>query len=85
MKRIGLGTFAVAVASLAALTGCQQRASNITVDGSSTVYPITEAVAEEFRKSQPTVRVTVGFSGTGGGNLTVTVCALFRRHDHTTQ
>ncbi len=67
MKRIGLGKFAVAVASLAALTGCQQRASNITVDGSSTVYPITEAVAEEFRKSQPTVRVTVGFSGTGGG------------------
>lgn len=39
----------------------------IKVDGSSTVYPITEAMAEEFRTSQPEVRVTVGVSGTGGG------------------
>ena len=39
----------------------------ITVDGSSTVYPITEAVAEEFQKGHPNVRVTVGISGTGGG------------------
>ena len=39
----------------------------IKVDGSSTVYPITEAMAEEFRTSQPAVRVTVGVSGTGGG------------------
>lgn len=39
----------------------------IKVDGSSTVYPITEAVAEEFRVEQPEVRVTVGISGTGGG------------------
>lgn len=39
----------------------------VTVDGSSTVYPITEAVAEEFRTVQPRVRVTVGISGTGGG------------------
>ena len=41
--------------------------SSVRVDGSSTVYPITEAVAEEFRKERPEVRVTVGFSGTGGG------------------
>lgn len=40
---------------------------NVSVDGSSTVYPITEAVAEEFRKIQPDVNVTVGLSGTGGG------------------
>ncbi len=40
---------------------------SIAIDGSSTVYPITEAVAEEFRKVQPDVRVTVGISGTGGG------------------
>jgi len=40
---------------------------NIRIDGSSTVYPITEAVAEEFRKDYPRVRVTVGYSGTGGG------------------
>jgi phosphate transport system substrate-binding protein len=39
----------------------------IKIDGSSTVYPITEAVAEEFRKEQPQVKVTVGVSGTGGG------------------
>jgi len=39
----------------------------VTVDGSSTVYPITEAVAEEFQKQNPSVRITVGISGTGGG------------------
>lgn len=39
----------------------------IKIDGSSTVYPITEAVAEEFRAEQPDVKVTVGVSGTGGG------------------
>jgi phosphate transport system substrate-binding protein len=39
----------------------------VRIDGSSTVYPITEAVAEEFRISQPNVRVTIGVSGTGGG------------------
>lgn len=38
----------------------------IKIDGSSTVYPITEAVAEEFQASQK-VKVTVGESGTGGG------------------
>lgn len=39
----------------------------ITIDGSSTVYPITEAVAEEFRTENGEVKVTVGVSGTGGG------------------
>ncbi len=39
----------------------------VSIDGSSTVYPITEAVAEEFRAVQPNVKVTVGLSGTGGG------------------
>jgi phosphate transport system substrate-binding protein len=39
----------------------------IKIDGSSTVFPITEAVAEEFRSEAPDVRVTVGVSGTGGG------------------
>ena len=38
----------------------------IKIDGSSTVYPITEAVAEDFQKAQK-VKVTVGESGTGGG------------------
>jgi phosphate transport system substrate-binding protein len=48
-------------ASTAALSG------TITIDGSSTVYPITEAVAEEFNLANPSVDVTVGFAGTGGG------------------
>src|SRR6186713_3322229 len=39
----------------------------INIDGSSTVYPITEAVAEEFKKVQPDVKVSVALSGTGGG------------------
>ena len=40
----------------------------IKIDGSSTVYPITEAVAEEFQKIEKgKTRVTVGISGTGGG------------------
>ncbi len=39
----------------------------VRIDGSSTVFPITEAVAEEFGKKHPRVRVTVGVSGTGGG------------------
>jgi phosphate transport system substrate-binding protein len=41
-------------------------ASVVEIDGSSTVYPITEAVAEEFRRATR-ARVTVGISGTGGG------------------
>jgi phosphate transport system substrate-binding protein len=44
-----------------------QISGTIKVDGSSTVYPITEAVAEEFGKVQPDIKVTVGISGTGGG------------------
>jgi phosphate transport system substrate-binding protein len=40
---------------------------SIRADGSSTVYPLAEAVAEEFRKEAPGIRVTVGLSGTGGG------------------
>lgn len=40
--------------------------SVISIDGSSTVFPITEAVAEEFRAHSP-AKVTVGVSGTGGG------------------
>jgi phosphate transport system substrate-binding protein len=39
----------------------------ITVDGSSTVYPVTEAVAEEFQRVNSGIRITVGISGTGGG------------------
>ncbi|MBD0850401.1 PstS family phosphate ABC transporter substrate-binding protein [Maribacter arenosus] len=47
--------------------GTAALSGTIKVDGSSTVFPITEAVAEEFRAVQPKVNVTVGVSGTGGG------------------
>jgi phosphate transport system substrate-binding protein len=40
---------------------------SIHIDGSSTVYPLTEAIAEEFGKKHSDVRVMVGVSGTGGG------------------
>jgi phosphate transport system substrate-binding protein len=43
-------------------------AERIAIDGSSTVFPVTEAIAEEFQgKERGKVRVTVGISGTGGG------------------
>ena len=45
----------------------------IEIDGSSTVFPITEAVAEEFNKVAPKVRVNVGVSGSGGGFKRFTV------------
>lgn len=61
-----------AVVSLAlagiAGSGVAQAQALVKVDGSSTVYPVTEAVAEDFQKSKKnSVRVTVGISGTGGG------------------
>ncbi len=45
----------------------------IEVDGSSTVFPVSEAVAEEFHKLNPGVDVNVGISGTGGGFKRFTV------------
>ena len=52
----------------AGLIGANVAAQTVRIDGSSTVYPITEAVAEEFQKAKKgAVKVTVGISGTGGG------------------
>jgi phosphate transport system substrate-binding protein len=48
-------------------TPVPQLSGSVAVDGSSTVFPITEAVAEEFIKEHRNVKVTVGLSGTGGG------------------
>jgi phosphate transport system substrate-binding protein len=60
------GAATIAFAGLALAP--QADAQVIKVDGSSTVFPITEAVAEEFQISKRgKVRVTVGISGTGGG------------------
>lgn len=47
--------------------GTSKLSGTIKIDGSSTVFPVTEAVAEEFRAVQPDVKVTIGVSGTGGG------------------
>jgi len=55
------------LATLIATAGVAQ-AQVIKIDGSSTVYPITEGVAEDFQKLKKNViKVTVGISGTGGG------------------
>jgi phosphate transport system substrate-binding protein len=58
----------LAVAGIA-LSGAQAaQAQIVKIDGSSPVYPITEAVAEEFQKAKKNaIKVTVGISGTGGG------------------
>jgi phosphate transport system substrate-binding protein len=46
----------------------QALAQTVKIDGSSTVFPVTEAVAEEFQKAKKgAIKVTVGISGTGGG------------------
>ncbi|SFA96078.1 MULTISPECIES: PstS family phosphate ABC transporter substrate-binding protein [unclassified Bacillus (in: firmicutes)] len=45
----------------------KQLQGDIKVDGSSTVFPIMEAVVEEYGAEQPGVKVSLGASGTGGG------------------
>lgn len=64
-----------AIALTFAFVGCGQAESGsgsklsgeIRIDGSSTVFPITEAIVEEFNKTEPDVKIPVGVSGTGGG------------------
>ena len=52
----------------AALAAVPAYAQIVKIDGSSTVFPVTEAVAEEFQKAKKqAIKVTVGISGTGGG------------------
>ncbi len=58
---------AVGATLLALAAACGGEGTVIEGDGSSTVFPITEAVAEEFRKEEPDIDVVVGISGTGGG------------------
>jgi phosphate transport system substrate-binding protein len=65
MKKISL---IVSLLSLFLFAERAARAQVIQIDGSSTVFPITEAVAEEFQKAKKgKIKVTVGISGTGGG------------------
>jgi len=59
---------ALLLAGAAMLSTQASHAQIVKVDGSSTVFPITEAVAEDFQKAKKNlVKVTVGISGTGGG------------------
>ncbi|HMW07978.1 MAG TPA: PstS family phosphate ABC transporter substrate-binding protein [Leptospiraceae bacterium] len=61
-------TFYTMIILSALLVGfCGKKTNRVTADGSSTVYPITSAAAEEFGKQGNGVQVTVGISGTGGG------------------
>ncbi|MCC6889486.1 MAG: PstS family phosphate ABC transporter substrate-binding protein [Hyphomicrobiales bacterium] len=55
----------IALTAMAGAASAQQRI--VRTDGSSTVFPVTEAMAEEFQKSSKGVKVVVGNSGTGGG------------------
>lgn len=70
--------YIIAVTLVSSVVGCGSQANPgsadgsqlggaVKIDGSSTVYPISAAVAEEFLKENPRVRATVGISGTGGG------------------
>ena len=56
-----------AVALLLAVSAASAQNTIIAIDGSSTVFPITEAMAEEFQKANKGIKVTVGIGGTGGG------------------
>lgn len=71
-------TIMVSITIMASLAACGTASENISsessklkgkvvIDGSSTVYPITMAVAEDFKKEQPNVEVSVAMAGTGGG------------------
>jgi phosphate transport system substrate-binding protein len=62
-KGLILATFSLSLTTVAA----PKLRGKVAIDGSSTVYPITEAIAEEYRSEAPRVRVNIGVSGTGGG------------------
>src|SRR5687767_15579148 len=59
---------ALVIGALLGLAPGIARSQIVEIDGSSTVFPVTEAVAEEFQKAKKqSIKVTVGISGTGGG------------------
>jgi phosphate transport system substrate-binding protein len=80
LRSLSIVRASAGLALVASLAACGQSAQDarggapassgpslISLDGSSTVFPISEAVAEEFQKGEKSSRVTVGISGTGGG------------------
>ena len=64
---IALAVLAAVVLAAAATAGVSALSGTVTADGSSTVGPYAIAAAEGFQKKNPSARVTVGISGTGGG------------------
>lgn len=69
-KNRGAVFFLLLVLALLPVTlwnGCGRSSEEVKIDGSSTVYLITEKVAAEFKKNHPQVNISVGISGTGGG------------------
>ncbi|NJO39500.1 MAG: PstS family phosphate ABC transporter substrate-binding protein [Cyanobacteria bacterium CRU_2_1] len=62
-----MGAIAAVATAVSATAVLSQGNSEIAIDGSSTVFPITEAVAEDFQIENAGINVTVGVSGTGGG------------------
>ena len=66
-RLLAIAIGAVGVLILAVAWGCSTSGRLVEVDGSSTVFPITEAMAEAFQKQFGGIHVTVGISGTGGG------------------
>ena len=64
MRKFG---FAVAVFLLTALTGTSFAASEIAVNGSTTILPFAQSTAEAFMKSNPDVRISVSGGGSGNG------------------
>ena len=85
IKHLRTNALALAAMALAAMviaacasptptpTAMDSLSGTIQIDGSSTVFPVTQAVAEEFRKGQSGVQVNVAVSGTGGGFKRFTV------------
>lgn len=66
IKKLVVGIIALMIMASANVSKAEVK--SVKIDGSSTVYPVTEAVAEEFQKAKKgAVNVTVGISGTGGG------------------
>jgi phosphate transport system substrate-binding protein len=67
-QRVALAAAAALIAGALCIVAPSARAQLVKIDGSSTVFPITEAMAEDFQKSKKgKIKVTVGISGTGGG------------------
>ncbi|HBE20482.1 MAG TPA: protein sphX [Cyanobacteria bacterium UBA11149] len=63
----GLAAIVAATVTFGVPAVKSQNTATVKIDGSSTVFPISEAVAEDFQNANRNVNVTVGVSGTGGG------------------